>query len=118
MSVPPSEALWRKPNLLLLDDLSQATAATPGRVAGVHRRYEFFGPGTGDFARAGARCATLTDDATLCIRDRRLRTAAKGPGRESCAPRPVRFARNRPFPAASRCARRPAVRKQKRAPDA
>lgn len=63
--------------LCLLDDLPQATVATPVELLALINHHELFGLGIG-YVDAQLLAATkLTDDATLWTRDRRLQTAAK-----------------------------------------
>jgi predicted nucleic acid-binding protein len=71
--------------LRLLDDLPQATVATPAELLAFIDRHELFGLGIG-YVDAQLLAATmLSDDATLWTRDRRLRVAAERLG-VACAP--------------------------------
>jgi predicted nucleic acid-binding protein len=63
--------------LLLLDDLPQATVATPGELLAFIDHHELLGLGIGYVDAQLLASTMLTDDATLWTRDRRLQTAAE-----------------------------------------
>ncbi len=67
----------REEILRLLDDLPQATVATPAELRDLIERHELYGVGIGYVDAQLLAAALLTDDAALWSGDRRLRKAAQ-----------------------------------------